>query len=130
MKTMKNGGNDAMDAIVHNNNNNNVNSVTGKMCPNGGSVLMSGTQLGFNGFDEVTNDNNNNNNGENPNAVSTSTSVVNITPLNQKGIFLQQHQQQQNGHSTNGNMNVLIQGRFESLFATIDKFILSNRNIQ
>ena len=102
MKTMKNGNADAMD-IVHNNNNNNVSSVNGKMCPNGGSVLMSG----LNGFDETNNDNNNNNNnGENHNGVST-TSII---PLNQKGIFLQQ---QQNGtHPTNGNMNVLIQGRF------------------
>ena len=107
MKTMKNCNTDAMDTIVHNNNNNNVTSVNGKMCPNGGSVLMSGTQIGLNGFDGTNNDNNNNNNnGESHNGVST-TSII---PLNQKGIFLQQ---QQNGtHPTNGNMNVLIQGRF------------------
>ena len=92
--------------IMKENNNNNVSSVNEKMCLNGNSVLMSGTQIGLNGFDGSNNDNNNNNNnGENQNGVST-TSII---PLNQKGIFLQQ---QQNGHSTNGNMNVLIQGRF------------------
>ena len=115
IKTMKNGHD--MDAIVHNNsnNNNNVSSVSTKLCPNGGSVIMSANPNQFNGsngFQGVNhNDNNNNNNDEHPNGVSTSTSIVNITPLNQKGIFLQHQQQhQQNVHSS-GNTNIVIQGR-------------------
>ena len=127
--------NPEMDAMLHNNNNNNnVSTASSKLCHNGGSVLMSANQnhIGVNGFECSTNDNNNNNNEDNANnhGVTTSTSVLNITPINQKGIFLQQqqqqHQPQPNGHSSSGNTNLIIQGKSKHiiLYILLKKLIL------
>ena len=136
-KKIKNGGTDMNDALAHNgNNNNSLSSVTMKLCPNGdGSVLMSGnhqTHHGLNGFQESNGDtNNNNNNGENPhgNGVSTSTSILNITPLNQKGIFLQQMpQHQQQGVHSSENGNIILQGRFSNFNSTYTLHIEISRN--